>query len=216
MWPFVRDHLPPAPARALELGCGPLGGFVPEMRALGYDAIGVDPEAPTGPDYQQIEFERYAVSAPVDVFIASASLHHVADLASVLDKVGSLLVPGGTLIVLEWAHERFDATTAQWCFDRLGADGEGWLHHHRERWQASGQGWDEYFTSWVNDEHLHPAADIIHNLDARFETQSVSDGPYLFADLDGVTRDDEQAAIDAGEIRAGGLRYVGRQRTLSP
>ena len=38
MWPFVREHLPPAPARILELGCGPLGGFVPRMSALGTTA----------------------------------------------------------------------------------------------------------------------------------------------------------------------------------
>ena len=45
-WPFVREHLPVLPARVVELGCGPLGGFVPRMRPLGYDAVGVDPEAP--------------------------------------------------------------------------------------------------------------------------------------------------------------------------
>ena len=41
-WPFVRAHLPPAPARVLEIGCGPEGGFVPAMREHGYDAVGVD------------------------------------------------------------------------------------------------------------------------------------------------------------------------------
>ena len=65
MWPFVREQLPPSPARVVELGCGPLGGFVPRMSALEYDAIGVDPDAPAEPGYEQIEFEKYAVSEPV-------------------------------------------------------------------------------------------------------------------------------------------------------
>ena len=38
-WPFVRDHLPVLPARVVELGCGPLGGFVPRMRLLGFVPI---------------------------------------------------------------------------------------------------------------------------------------------------------------------------------
>src|SRR5690242_15603534 len=45
-WPFVAANLPSAPASVLEIGCGPLGGFVPAMNRAGYDAIGVDPEAP--------------------------------------------------------------------------------------------------------------------------------------------------------------------------
>jgi hypothetical protein len=31
VWPFVRRQLPSAPARVLEVGCGPLGGFVPAL-----------------------------------------------------------------------------------------------------------------------------------------------------------------------------------------
>jgi len=28
----------------VEVGCGPLGGFVPMLRADGYDAVGIDPQ----------------------------------------------------------------------------------------------------------------------------------------------------------------------------
>jgi hypothetical protein len=63
VWPFVRGQLPPAPATApatvLEVGCGTLGGFVPALWEGGYQALGVDPEAPEGSDYQRIEFEHY-------------------------------------------------------------------------------------------------------------------------------------------------------------
>jgi SAM-dependent methyltransferase len=212
MWPFVRAQLPPSPARVIEVGCGPLGGFVPRLRASGYDAVGVDPAAPDGPEYEQLEFEQYASPDPVDALVASVSLHHVADLDVVLDRINSTLKPGATLVVIEWAHERFDEATARWCFDRLSATGEGWLNHHQERWQASAQGWDEYFETWIKDEHLHPGGDIIRGLQTRFETQSVTEGPYLFADLDGVTSDDEQVAIDAGLIQPGCLRFVGKRR----
>ena len=47
-WPFVRTALPPAPASVLELGCGPEGGFVPRLLDSGYEAVGVDRNAPAG------------------------------------------------------------------------------------------------------------------------------------------------------------------------
>ena len=59
VWPLVRGQLPSAPATVLEVGCGPLGGVVPALLDGGYDAVGVDPEAPEGSDYQQVELERY-------------------------------------------------------------------------------------------------------------------------------------------------------------
>jgi len=58
VWPFVQDQLPPAPAAVLEIGCGTLGGFVPALGDAGYRAVGVDPDAPEGPDYRRVEFER--------------------------------------------------------------------------------------------------------------------------------------------------------------
>ena len=77
--PFVASRLPAAPARVLELGCGPAGGFVPSLRASGYEAIGIDRNAPAGPDYRQSDFERYTPGEPVDAIIASRSLHHVGE-----------------------------------------------------------------------------------------------------------------------------------------
>jgi SAM-dependent methyltransferase len=131
VWPFVRSQLPPAPARVLEVGCGTVGGFVPALLDDGYQALGVDPEAPGGPDYRRIEFEQYEPPHPMKCVVASLSLHHVADLDEALDRLEALLAPGGVLVVVEWAWERFDEATARWCFARLdppapGAE-PGWL-----------------------------------------------------------------------------------------
>jgi SAM-dependent methyltransferase len=215
MWPFVRAELPRAPARVLEIGCGPLGGFVPFMLRDGHRAVGVDPEAPQGSDYAQVEFERYDASdlaGSLDAVVASSSLHHVRDLAEVLDRVASMLRPDGTLLVLEWMTERFDQATAQWCLDRLPAtspeDDPRWMQHAREEWGASGQPWDAYFQGWRREEGLHSGEDMLRALDARFAPRVCTYGPYYFAELDATTAADEQAAIDAGQIQAGSLHYV--------
>ena len=210
--PFVTARLPAAPARVLELGCGPLGGFVPTLRASGYDAIGVDRNAPSGRDYRQDDFEHHTPSEPVDAIIASRSLHHVGDIDDVIGHVAASLRPGGLVIVAEWEWERFDEATARWCFDRLdGAETSdpGWLQRRRKGWLASGEPWDGYFAAWASGHGLHRAERILAALDRRFEAVLCERGPYFYADLEGVAEQDEQAAIDAGEINGTGIRYVG-------
>ncbi|HEX6471249.1 MAG TPA: methyltransferase domain-containing protein [Streptosporangiaceae bacterium] len=219
--PFVRAHLPAAPGRVLEIGCGPAGGFVPALTDLGYRAVGVDPAAPSGPGYHQIEFERLPATDPVDAVVACTSLHHVADLDEVLDLAAARLAPGGVIIVVEWAHEKFDEATARWCFDRLpdpdpGPDSDsdseepGWLRHHRDQWLASGRPWHAYIGDWVASEHLHSGEAIVAALRARFGTRLLTSGPYFFADLHpAASMDDEQEAIDAGRIQATGIRFAG-------
>ena len=212
VWPFVRDQLPLAPATVLEVGCGPLGGFVPALGDGGYHAVGVDPQAPQGPGYHRVEFERYQPPQPVQCVVASLSLHHVADLEVALDRLEAVVAPGGVLVVVEWAWERFDEATARWCFARLPPPDPGkepgWLHQARERWAASGQPWDAFLGSWATGEGLHPGEAIVRGLDGRFHRRLYVEGPYFFPDLAATSEAEEQAAIDAGLIQAGGIRYI--------
>ena len=212
MWPFVLGQLPPAPASVLEVGCGTLGGFVPALLDRGYQAVGVDPEAPEGSDYRRVELEYYESTQPVDCVVASLSLHHVADLDEVLDRLKDLLAPGGVLVVVEWAWERFDEATARWCFARLAPPAPGvepgWLHRHQGRWVTSGQPWDDYLPGWASEEGLHPGEKIMGGLDARFTRRFHTEGPYFFPDLTDTSEAEEKAAIDDGLIQAGGIRYA--------
>lgn len=214
VWPVVRGWLPAAPARVTELGCGPLGGFVPQLRAAGYQASGVDPAAPAGPGYHQVEFEHWASRQPSDAVLACTSLHHVADLGQVVDLMHAALRPGGTVVVVEWAREDFDEATARWCCARLpAADGEpNWLQELCTRWRDSRQPWDACCGSWAAEERLHTGQGILAALGRRFDaTGPVSYGPYFFPDLAGTTEHDEQAAIDAGQIQPGRILYAGRR-----
>jgi SAM-dependent methyltransferase len=213
-WPFVRKHLPAAPARVVDLGCGSLGGFVPMLRASGYEAFGIDPQAPDEPHYHRSAFESAAVDWPVDAVVASTSLHHVADPATVIDAVTTALTSRGALLVIEWAWEDFDAETAAWCFDRLAPDEEGgWLHRRRGDWLDSRQDWLTYIHAWAERERLHRGGALLSLLDARFERHLLARGPYFFADLAKTTEADEQAAIDAGHIRGTRIDYVGAKRS---
>jgi SAM-dependent methyltransferase len=207
-WPVVHALLPAPPARVLELGCGPLGGFVPRLRESGYDAVGVDPNAPEEAGYHRVRFEEAELPEGADALVASASLHHVVDPAGVLDMVAAALAPGGAVVVVEWAWEDLDEATAEWGFGRLGPE-EGWLRRRQEGWLESGQPWSAYFQGWAQEEGLHPAGTLLALLDERFERRELARGPYLFADLAETSPEDEQRAIDAGEIRATRVVYAG-------
>ena len=212
-WPFVRSHLPAAPAQVVDLGCGSLGGFVPRLRASGYDAVGIDPDAPDEEHYQRTEFERAELPLGVDAVVASTSLHHVADPARVIELITGTLASKGSVVVLEWASEDFDEDTAHWCFERLGADDEAsWLHRRRDEWLASGRGWPDYLREWAEREGVHRGDALLQLLDERLERRLLSRGPYFFPDLAGTTEAEEQAAIDSGQIRATRIDWVGARR----
>src|SRR5919201_2325877 len=198
LWPLVRARLPSPPARVVDLGCGPLGGFVPFLRSNGYDAAGVDPKAPDNADYHRAEFEHLELPERVDALIASTSLHHVTDPAAVIDRIATTLRSAGTLVVVEWAWEQFDEATADWCFQRLGQDEENWLRRLHNEWTSSGQGWQTFLASWATRDRLHRGEALLRLLDERFERRLLASGPYFFPDLADTTDADEQTAITAG------------------
>lgn len=213
LWPLVRTRLPAPPARVVEIGCGPLGGFVPMLPADGYDAVGIDPQAPAQPHYQRLEFERAELLPQVDAVVASTSLHHVADPADVIDRITGTLTRDGAVVIVEWAWERFDEQTATWCFERLGPDnGAGWLRRRRDEWLASACGWPSYLRDWAERDRIHPGGMLIRLLDERFERRLLECGPYFFPGLPETTEADEQRAIDAGLIQPTRIDYVGTRR----
>jgi SAM-dependent methyltransferase len=215
VWEFVRGQLPAAPASVVEVGCGPLGGLVPGLLSAGYAAKGVDPAAPPGSWYSPIEFEHYDLPDPADAIVACTSLHHVACLGEVADRLAAALAPAGVLVVAEWAWERFDEATARWCFDRLPQPGgdPGWLNQRCAQWRESGQPWAAYLRAWAESEGNHGSQQILRELRARFDCGPVAYGPYFFPDLAGVSEADEQAAIDRGEIQANRIQWAGRRRS---
>ena len=211
MYPRVRSWLPAAPSVVLELGCGSAGGFVPALLSDGFQAVGIDPEAPEGAGYRRIEFERSELPDDVDAVVASVSLHHVEDTGKVLDRVAAALKPGGTVVVIEWDWESFDEPSARWGFERLDweAEDRGWLHRGHEHWVASGQPWEEYLRGWATGHGLHSARALVEGLDERFERVSCERGAYLFPELAHTTEDDELQAIESGLVRALRIDYVG-------
>ena len=213
-WSFISTALPPAPARLVEIGCGAAGGIVPAALAGGYEAVGVDPYAPTGVAYRQVPFERYEPPAGIDVVVSVQALHHLADLDAALERVGRMLTPDAVIVIVEWAWERLDETTARWLFARVPAAADsGWAGECRDNWRMSGLPWPEYRDRWAHEHRLHAWHTVESALVNRFVTIFRDEVPSLFGDVAEISEQTERAAIAAGEISPTGIHWIGRRRT---
>jgi SAM-dependent methyltransferase len=201
---FAVAHLPPAPARVLDVGCGD-GALTRELIDRGYEARGIDPRAPDEPPFECVALEDLRVARPYDAAIAALSLHHVADLALAVERLADAIAPGGLLLVDEFDRELLDLPTTTW-----------WWRQRQALADVGAGPVPEQATA----EHQHAAvlddlADIYTwetvraALGARFDEQSVQRVEYLHRYQTHLALQPlERAMIDRGAIRATGVRYV--------
>jgi hypothetical protein len=199
---FTLSHLPSAPQRVLEVGCGREGGVAPALADAGHDVLAIDPDAPEGPLYRQVTLEELEDPGPFDAVVAGRVLHHVDPLAPALDKLAGL---APLLLLDEFAWNHMDEPTVDW-YERqhrmlvaVGCEPKGppdlaeWRSRHSD---------------------LHPYETLRDELDARYDEELFEWRPYFYRWLEGPASEAlESALIDAGAIRPIGFRYVGRTRS---
>jgi 2-polyprenyl-3-methyl-5-hydroxy-6-metoxy-1,4-benzoquinol methylase len=112
--------------RLLDVGCG-LGFSLLAARDLGFDAVGLDPLAPSDPAARpgrrilRGSIESFASSDRFDVVSMIDVIEHVRDPVATLRAVDRLLVPRGVVVVATNDCSSRGART-------LGAR---WVHYHR-------------------------------------------------------------------------------------
>ena len=192
----------------LDVGCGQ-GALTTALAVDGYDVLGIDPLAPEGECFRRILLEDLELDeGPYDAVVASHSLHHVRDLDQALDRIVSLLVPGGLLVLDEHGWDLADEATLDWLWNQrqaLAAAGHGEppasLEAFREGWRAEHVG-------------LHGFDTMRDEISKRFEERAFVRAPFLYRLLGGVATEVlEQALIDAGSIQALAFRYAGVARS---
>ncbi len=197
---FVLAHLPRPPARVLEVGCG-RGDLARALAAAGHAVTAIDPDAPAGPLFRPVTLEDFAERGPFDAAVASRSLHHVPDLAAALEKIATLLRPGGVLVLNDFAKERLEGSTAEWYYGR-----------RRALAAAGGKEAPHTFHECLHEEHadIHAYGEMRRELDRRFAERFFAWVPYLHGELGSVVSQElERSLVEAGAIQAAGFRYVG-------
>ena len=218
---MVLRALPPPRARVLEVGCGE-GRLARSMAAAGDQVVAIDPDAPQGPLFQPVSIEEFVASEPFDAAVVTLSLHHIADLDAAVAKIAGLVIPGGTFVVVEFAWDRLDEATAAWALEHLAPESEdGWLARRRNEWNAQDGGDDgddgsrfaDYLRRWAASENFHSATAMIDALRSHFHEIRFERWPYLYPELEDVTREQEIAEIEEGRIQATGFSFVGSTRS---
>ena len=157
---FVLGQIGDPRARVLEVGCGE-GELARTLARAGHSVTAIDPRAPAGTIFRRVRIEEFSDTGPFDYVVAILSLHHVEDLGKVLDKIANLLRAGGTLIVVEFAWDRFDEATVEWALERLPAasssEKPSWLRRCCWEWARGDQGGtrapeEAHFPRWAHEE----------------------------------------------------------------
>jgi hypothetical protein len=198
---FALCHLPPPPARVIEVGCGKTGELALALHAAGYDVLAIDPRAPEGPIFRRVTLEELAEPGPFDAAVAARVLHHVDPLEPAVEKLAAL---APLLLVDEFAWDRLDPPTQEWY--------EG--QHRILRIAGGDPGGPADLDAW-REEHddLHPSGTLREALAARFDERLYEDRPYLYRWLQGQSSEAlEEALIAAGAIRPLGYRCVLERR----
>jgi SAM-dependent methyltransferase len=197
---FVSYHVPPAPCRVLEVGCGTEGGLVPALVEAGYDALGVDPQAPEGERFVRASFQDVELGA-FDAVVAGRVLHHMRPLGERLDR---LAAAAPLICVDEFAWDLIDDPAREWyegqhrLLAAAGAPPPGPPSLEEWRWRHPG---------------LHPHGIVLDALRERYDEVALEWLPYLHRWLGGPASEGlETALTEAGAFPAIGWRWAGSRR----
>jgi SAM-dependent methyltransferase len=186
LWEFIASWLPRPPARVLDVGCGD-GASTRHLRAMGFDAEGLDPEAPSERGFRRARLEDLEASTPFDAALAIRSLHHLGDAGLAIDRLADALRGHARLVVFEFAVDAVDDEARDWLA------GQGLRPPIEER--------------WVHE--VIPLEGLRQSLAKRFRELLFEPAPYHAREAGSPDLEPlELAAIAAGHLRPAGARIA--------
>ena len=196
---WVRENLPPAPARVLEIGAGE-GELARSLRASGYEVTAIDPKSEIAEVEPVALIDLTPHELPFDAAIAVVSLHHVEPLAASVERLASVLDSDAPLLVDEFDAAALDERAAAW-----------WLEQRRARGGEDPETPGELGPKMRAK--VHSIDLIVSALSRWFTIGAVEPGTYLYRwHLDESLRPAEEALVERGELPRTGVRFIARRR----
>jgi SAM-dependent methyltransferase len=232
---LVQRTIGPSPGRILYVGSG-LGHIALELARAGHDVTGVDGDAKSvalarraaeedpfrerrgALSYEIGEFpDGFRTTRRYDRILFSRVLHHLPDPARAIRRAAELLTPDGSLVCVEFAHDRLGVSGAEWMAGRrLWLSRSGWWPEPlagpvEEEAERVAQDWRKDH----EEEGLNPLGAMLDPMGRHFRLTDPTWHPYLFWDLAAemtvppeqeetvarTLRDDEGRAIREGRLQ---------------
>jgi SAM-dependent methyltransferase len=184
---FVRAHVPPAPARLLEVGCGD-GALAACLQASGYQIVAIDSSADAitqarlrGLDARHASWPDFDESS-FDAVLFTRSLHHIHPLDRAVARARQLLSGTGKVLVEDFAFSEIEPLAAEWLYQVLALlDATGVLQDvHGFATELLRQGGALAAWQAAHDHHLHTATAMLACLREHFAEVHTSVAPYLY------------------------------------
>jgi len=202
---FVRESLPPAPLRVLEVGAGS-GELAEALADAGYEVYAIDPASTSESVHVVAMADLRDPPDSFDAAVAIVSLHHIEPLLESCRRLAEVVRPGGTLVLDEIDVARLDERATSW-----------WLEHHDTVEHGDGEhvpGTPEEIVAFMRH-HIHDLLKIQEALGEWFDLGPPVRGSYLYRwELPPELRGTEEELIAAGRLPAIGVRIVGTRKPV--
>jgi SAM-dependent methyltransferase len=186
---FVEAHLPPGPARLLEVGCGH-GELALRMQARGHEVVAIDCSEKAvarararGVQARRADWPDFDDPALFDAVLFTRSLHHIGPLSPATGRARELLKPRGRVLVEDFARHEVQPLAAEWLYQVLALlDGAGLLRRQQDPLLKAMRRDRDPLAAWqaAHDPHLHSAEAMRAALEAEFRRVEIATVPYLY------------------------------------
>jgi len=197
---FIESYVP-AGGSIIEVGCG-AGHVASELSMLGYKVIGIDADKEAISQARRLNVSVVRATWPeinvekMDAVVFTRSLHHISPLPEAVSKALDVLMPGGTVLIEDFAFDEIDAAAMEWFLKIVRSRrGQSIISTRSNEFVSSLLNANDAMDAWHqdHDHDLHTADEMTRAMRDVFRIRDIQRVPYLYRYLVNVLPETPEA-----------------------